>query len=83
MRCRLTHHAIMEMARRGISADEVNAVMEAPGQVLAVRNGRCVYQSRIESGAILRVFVDVDRDPTEIVTAYRTSKIAKYWRSHP
>jgi hypothetical protein len=73
----------MEMARRGISEDEVSAVMKAPGQVLAVQYGRWVYQSRIESGVILRVFVDVDRDPAEIVTAYRSSKISKYWRSHP
>jgi hypothetical protein len=83
MRFRFTHHAIMEMARRGISENDVNAVMESPGQILAVRNGRCVYQSRIESGAILRVIGDVDRDPAEVVTAYRSSKIAKYWRSHP
>jgi hypothetical protein len=28
---------------------------------------------------LVRVFVDVDRDPAEVVTAYRTSKISKYW----
>jgi len=28
----------------------------------------------------VRVFVDVDRRPAEVVTAYRTSKIGKYWR---
>jgi hypothetical protein len=27
-----------------------------------------------------KVFVDIDREPAEVVTAYRTSKIAKYWR---
>ena len=29
---------------------------------------------------LVRVVVDVDRNPAEVVTAYRTSKIAKYWR---
>jgi hypothetical protein len=29
----------------------------------------------------VRVFVDVDRAPPEVVTAYRTSKLAKYWRA--
>jgi len=29
---------------------------------------------------LLRVFVDVQRRPPEVITAYRTSKIAKYWR---
>jgi len=26
----------------------------------------------------VRVFVDVDREPPEVVTAYRTSKVEKY-----
>ena len=29
---------------------------------------------------LVRVFVDVDRDPAEVVTVYQTSKIEKYWR---
>jgi hypothetical protein len=29
------------------------------------------------------VFVDVAHTPAEVVTAYRTSKIAKYWRDEP
>lgn len=30
---------------------------------------------------LLRVFVDVDRDPPQVVTVYRTSKVRKYWRT--
>jgi hypothetical protein len=45
-----------------------------------------VYQSRIEFEEpvkihLLRVFVDIDRQPAEVVTAYRTSKVEKYWKS--
>lgn len=43
-------------------------------------------QSRIESEGktyLIRVFVDVDLMPVEVVTAYRTSKIEKYWRTEP
>ncbi|HVO22038.1 MAG TPA: hypothetical protein VMW56_00255 [Candidatus Margulisiibacteriota bacterium] len=29
---------------------------------------------------ILRVLVDVDRSPAELVTVYRTSKASKYWQ---
>ena len=32
---------------------------------------------------LVRVFVDLDRDPPEVVTVYRTSKIDKYWRAEP
>jgi len=52
-----------------------------------IREGRDVYQSRIEMGEppktyLLRVFVDRDREPSEIVTVYRTIKIEKYWRAN-
>jgi len=32
---------------------------------------------------LLRVFVDVDREPPAVVTIYLTSKIKKYWRTAP
>ena len=28
---------------------------------------------------LIRVVVDIDRHPAEVVTVYRTSKIPKYW----
>lgn len=82
---RLTEHAREEMARRQIAEDDIASVLAAPEQIGSVRQGRNVYQSRIEAGKLpqkylLRVFVDVDREPPEVVTAYRTSKITKYWR---
>ncbi|WP_447970865.1 hypothetical protein [Nitrospira sp. M1] len=54
-------------------------------QAFEIRPGRFVLQSRVPWGQppkpfLLRVFVDVDRSPAEIVTAYATSKIAKYWK---
>jgi hypothetical protein len=29
---------------------------------------------------LLRVFVDVDRNPAEVVTVYRKSQVSKYWQ---
>ncbi|MBM3135944.1 MAG: DUF4258 domain-containing protein [Chloroflexi bacterium] len=82
----LTSHALFEMARRQISEDDVAQVLSAPEQSEPDRPGRMVYQSRLQLGDppktyLLRVFVDVDRYPAEVVTVYRTSKIAKYWRT--
>jgi len=54
----------------------------APEQREAVRPGRDVLQSRLELEGgtyLVRVFVDVDREPAEVVTVYRTSRITKYW----
>ena len=40
-------------------------------------SGRVVAQGMTE-GYLLRVFVDVNRTPAEVVTVYRTSKLRKY-----
>jgi hypothetical protein len=60
-------HAALEMERRGLDDAMVRQVLTAPEQREGVR-------------CLVRVFVDVDRTPAEVVAVYRTSKIAKYWR---
>ena len=82
----MTDHARLEMARRQISEAEVGQVLAAPEQMECVREGRAVYQSRMERGEppktyVVRVVVDIDRKPSEVVTAYRSSRVQKYWRS--
>jgi len=82
---RLTHHARLEMARRQISEEDVARVLATPEQTESIRIGRILYQLRMEWGEpvktyVLRVVVDIDREPFEVVTAYRSSKIEKYWR---
>jgi hypothetical protein len=81
----VTDHARLEMQRRDIAEAEIAAVLAAPEQCHEVRPGRCVYQSRVTAGDttrvyLLRIFVDTDREPPRVVTAYRTSKVEKYWR---
>ena len=63
---------------------EIRAVLASPEQVLEVRPDRVVLQSRVTLGStarLIRVFVDVDRVPEEVVTVYITSRIAKYWEA--
>jgi hypothetical protein len=79
----ITDHAAMEMKRRNISREQVQDVVERPEQRLVVGEGREVFQSRMwleGKHYLIRVFVEVDRRPAEVVTAYRTSRINKYWR---
>jgi len=71
------------MVRSQITEAEVARVLASPEQAMTVREGREIYQSRVELGEppktdLLRVFVDVDRGPAEVVTVYLTSKLAKY-----
>ena len=79
-RYRITDHARFAMGRRHITEEEMAEVLSSPEQVEMVRPGRAVYQSRLEreepaEAYLLRVFVDVDRQPEAVVTAYRTGKI--------
>ena len=84
----LTGHALFEMKRRGLTEELVPRVLNFPEQRMGVRPGRIVLQSRIQMGEpakayLIRVFLDVDRNPAEVVTVYRTAKIPKYWREQP
>ncbi|GMT42778.1 MAG: hypothetical protein IEMM0002_1189 [bacterium] len=81
----ITPHAAFEMKRRGMSNQVVEQVLINPEQRMDVRSGRIVLQSRISMGGqkktyLVRVFVDVDKNPAQVVTVYRTGKITKYWR---
>ena len=80
----ITDHATAEIERRGLSLETIDEILKSPEQRLDVRPGRVVLQSRVQefsSEYWVRVFVDIDRTPAEVVTAYRTSKVFKYWRA--
>lgn len=76
-----TPHALEQIAARGVQREAVEAALLAPTKVEEVREGRVMatFPTEIDGkGYLIRVFVDVDRTPPEIVTSYRTSKILKY-----
>lgn len=78
-------HARFEMQRRQISEEQVHHVLTAPQQIVGGEGGRRIYQSKLflsEAGKeyLFRMIVDIQKQPAEVVTVYRTSKIAKYWR---
>lgn len=81
----LTSHAATELRRHGLDERLIRSVLETPGQTHAVRKGRIVVQGirSVDDPArtyLVRVFVVIDRDPPEVVTAHRTSKVQKYWK---
>ena len=80
---RLSTHALRKAAQRGISVEVTLEIAHAPEQVITLRAGREVRQSRrIDATTgrryLIRVFVDVGREIDVVVTAYRTTKIEKY-----
>ena len=80
-----TEHALFEMKRRRLDEHLIRSVLAEPEQELQIRPGRIVVQSKVPMDQppktyLVRVCVDVDRDPAEVVTVYRTSNISKYWK---
>ncbi|MCC7018447.1 MAG: DUF4258 domain-containing protein [Ardenticatenales bacterium] len=80
----VTDHARDQLARRGLSEADLQQALAGHVRSEPVRTGRCVYQLMFTNvsgtAGLLRVFVDVDREPPEVVTVYFTSKLTKYWR---
>ncbi len=73
-----------ELEARKIPRHLLERVLQSPEQrVPEIENVTC-YQSRVEINGkqyLLRVMVNETIQPAKVVTAYRTGKIAKYWRS--
>ena len=81
MRYQFTKHTRDEMAKRRVGVSEIDAVLQAPEQIVPGDAGLNVYQSRVRGGRmLLRVVTNDKLDPAVVVTIYLTSKIAKYWR---
>jgi len=63
----------------------LDAVLEGPQQVVEEYGGKRAYQSVVDFGGgksyLLRAIVREDCDPAIVITLYKTSKIAKYWRN--
>ena len=83
MRYRLPSHAQEEVGRRQIPLALVESVLEEPDQVVAERGAVKAYQSKRDIGGkmfFVRVMVDDSLDPAVVVTAYRTTRIDRYWK---
>lgn len=86
MKFLISSHAEWEMERRRIPRVMVDAVLNGPEQRLPDEShaGRWIYQSRMrfDDGKLylLRIVV-TGEEPRTVITAYRTSKIDKYWRA--
>ena len=84
MTFRFAAHAEEEIVLRGIAREVIEEVLRAPEETVPGFGGRRVYQSlhKFKGGKVFRVRVIVDerQNPPLVITAYRTTKIAKYRR---
>ena len=73
-----------ERERRSIPRKFLESVLRNPQQIVEDKEGKKAYQSQFEfeNGKIylVRAIVADNTRPAIVVTVYRTSQIARYWR---
>ena len=82
---RISKHARAQMIERGISGEMVLEIISSPQQTIPQGEEKVIYQSvkyldLDEQNFLVRVFVNIIKQPNLVITACRTSKIAKYWK---
>ena len=80
----ISEHARFEMVRRQISGEMVRNVVQHPQQTVELGKKRTICQSKYydmveDKEMLLRVIREERYDTIYIITAYKTSKIDKYW----
>ena len=84
MNYELSNHVREEIARRRIPLATVESVLANPQQKVSEHGDVLCYQSNMEINQkeyLVRIMVNEVRTPARVVTVYRTSKIAKYWKT--
>lgn len=82
---RISDHAREQMAERGITEEMVLTIVENPQQTIPLEPDKVVYQSlqyfdEEAKEYLVRVFVNIIKEPDLVITVYRTSKVEKYWK---
>jgi len=81
-RIRFSAHAEQQLRERGIDRQLVEETVGDPQQLIAISRNRRIAQRvyrRLGKDFLLRVVFSEDPG-AEIVTAYWTSRISRYWR---
>ena len=73
---------------RSISAEIVLETAESPQQNVPAALGRRIHQSRYfdtieEKEMIIRVIVETLGDDLIVISAYKTSRVRRYWLEEP
>lgn len=74
-------HARERMRSRGITATMVENAINHPDRIIDETECKRIYHKILvenQSNLLLRVFVNRCKEPTLVITAYKTSKIDKY-----
>ena len=78
-------HAKQRLNERGLDAKLVLVALQDPDQVISKGKIKIIHKRYRETSQskeyLLRIFVEVVGEDWVIRSAYRTSKVTKYWRA--
>ncbi|MEK6804027.1 MAG: DUF4258 domain-containing protein [Nitrospirota bacterium] len=83
MKFYFSKHVQEQLEKRKISKTLIEQVLETPGQTVPEVDNLTCFQSQVTIDGkryLVRVIVNTTVHPPVVVTAYRTTKIQKYWR---
>jgi len=80
-----SEHVLFEIEHRSINKKEIERLVQSPEQESPARKGRIVlqgkyYDSKERKLMLLRIIGIRTGNNFYVITAYKTSKIAKYWK---
>lgn len=80
----ITDHAKFEAERRNIPEELIKSTIEEPEQQIPSKKGRVIFHQRYYDRIggkemLLRVIGKEEAGEFVVITAYKTSKIEKYW----
>lgn len=81
----IKEHARFEAERRGITEEFIRFVVKNPQQKLSAKKGRVIIQNKYydkmeNKEMLIRVIGVQTSEKFIVITAYKTSKINKYWK---
>ena len=74
-------HALEQMQMRGVSIEIARSILAKPQQIIC-EPGKKIYQSVVNfdtGNYLVRLFVNINKEPNLVITVYKTSKIDKYY----
>ena len=80
-----SNHAILEINRRKIKIEDVERLINNPPQKIPSKKNRIIIQGKYHDKdhnkeMLLRIIGEELEGSFYVITAYRTSKIEKYWK---
>ena len=77
---KISHHCLEQIEQRGISIDDIHNVLIKPDIILKQDEEISIFQSlSADNLFVYRIFVNIIKTPKLVETAYKSSKISKYY----